>query len=279
MILICILARIFLGEKLTIVHLFALVSSILGVFLISQPTFLFDKQKITNFDIFNKTLNQDYFNNSLINDLNNINCSSSTSSLTTVNVRIHFNGYDESIVNENYLNHTLKLISENIESDWELNKLNKNDSIMILIDKNCNKNNHHVRNQILGISAALTCTLASSFVSILIKKLSNKHVHYSLVICYAGYIGLPITLLISGILLITKFEKKNLHILNNSNALLIEIIYSVSSAIIGVFAQVLMNLSIKYYDASKISMIKSSDVLLAFIFQFLILNIYPNIFR
>ena len=279
MILICILARIFLGEKLTIVHLFALVSSILGVFLISQPTFLFDKQKITNFDIFNKTLNQDYFNYSLINDLTNINCSSSTSSLTTVNVRIHFNEYDESIVNENYLNHTLKLISQNIESDWELNKLNINDSIMILIDKNCNKNNHHVRNQILGVGAALLATFSSSFVSILLKKLSNKHVHYSLTICYAGYIGLPVSLMISGILILTKLEKKDPAILYNTNALLIDTFYAISSAIIGVFAQVLMNLSVKYYDASKISMLKSSDVLFAFLFQFLLLNIYPNIFR
>lgn len=57
-IFVTIFARFFLKEKLTFVHLMALIVTMIGVFLISQPEFLFSKEKIANIGLndFNSTL-------------------------------------------------------------------------------------------------------------------------------------------------------------------------------------------------------------------------------
>jgi drug/metabolite transporter (DMT)-like permease len=140
------------------------------------------------------------------------------------------------------------------------------------------QNNHSNLNYLVGISIALLAAMCSSVVTIVLKKLSNQSVHYSITIAYAAYFGLPISLLISILSYLTGLTKKDLSILSDQVEFLSQIGFSLLSALFGTFSQILMNVSLNYEDASKVSLFRSTDVFFAFILQYFFLNIHSNMF-
>ena len=128
----------------------------------------------------------------------------------------------------------------------------------------------------IGILIALCCAFCSSTVQVLLKKLSTEKVHYSVVIIYVTYIGIPVTFLISLAMVLTGFSHKqfpkNLHLMP------MQILYVTVGGALGVISQILLNLSLKYEQASKVAILRTLDVFLTFLFQYLFLNISVDIF-
>ncbi|CAF0810789.1 unnamed protein product [Brachionus calyciflorus] len=186
--IIAILSRLILKEKLTLCHLVALVMTSMGVILITQPSFLIQKN-------------------------------TSNSTLT---------------------------IGEEIQIK-----------------------------RIMGISFALIGACCAATVSILLKKLANKKVHYSVSIIYASYLGLPICSLISIILLYTGNEKKPEI---DTISLIYQYLMAILSGLVGLFAQVCINLAVITEDVTKVSLVKSSDLFFSFILQYFLLDIHSNLY-
>lgn len=129
---------------------------------------------------------------------------------------------------------------------------------------------------LIGVIFAISSACFSSGVAILLKKLSNHKVHFSVAIVYASYFGLPFTIALSAFALITGVERKNAELYSTWDSLLWQCGYSLTSAACGVFSQILMNLSLKYEEASKISIIRTSDLFFTFLLQLIILDIHSN---
>ena len=128
----------------------------------------------------------------------------------------------------------------------------------------------------IGILIALGCALCGSIVQIILKKLSTEKVHYSIVIIFGTYVGIPVTFLISLILIVLKISHQNFP--NNLHMIPLQLFHVIIGGILGVMSQILLNFSLKYEDASKIAIIRTLDVLLTFFLQYLFLNISIDIF-
>ena len=138
------------------------------------------------------------------------------------------------------------------------------------------QDNHSNLSYLIGILIALLAAMCSSVVTIVLKKLSNQNVHYSISTAYSAYFGIPVGLTISIISYSTGIEKMDLSIINDKVEFLSQIGFSLLSAICGTFSQIFMNISLNYEDASKVSLFRSTDVFFAFILQYFFLNIHSN---
>ncbi|RNA00396.1 solute carrier family 35 member G1 [Brachionus plicatilis] len=105
-------------------------------------------------------------------------------------------------------------------------------------------------NRYLGIGFGLVGAFAASVVSILLKKLANNKVHFSIAIIYASYLGFPVCSLISFILLYTGQEVKPY----------IKVGIAVLSAISGLMGQACMNFAFSHEDVTKVSLCVGSSV-------------------
>jgi drug/metabolite transporter (DMT)-like permease len=131
-------------------------------------------------------------------------------------------------------------------------------------------------NTSIGIVIALFCALSSSTVQVVLKKLCTQKVHFSIVIIYVTYVGIPVTFTISLALILTGFSHENFSA--NLHLLPTQILYSCIGGVLGVLSQILLNLSLQYEEASKIAILKTLDVFFTFLFQYLILNISIDMF-
>ena len=118
----------------------------------------------------------------------------------------------------------------------------------------------------------------SAAVIITLKQLANEKVHYSIIAIYASYLGLPFSLGVSAVMSCTGVEKLDQAVLRNPAALMLQVFYSLSSAFAGIFAQVFLNIAMKHEEASKIAIIKSSEFIFTYLFQYLWLNVAENVY-
>jgi drug/metabolite transporter (DMT)-like permease len=196
-----ILSKIILKEKLSISHMFALIFTLIGVFLIAKPTFLFSKYETQT-------------NESEFSDKN-------------------FNNKTDNKSNVPNMNESFKLI--------------------------------------LGISMVFLAAIFFGTCSIVVKKLCNKNVHWSIVTIFPSYFGLPISLALSFIFYFTEFSHTDLK--SELPDLPYHIALSSCSAIFGILGQVFFNISLTCEDPTKVSIAKTSDVFFSYILQLFILNI------
>ena len=129
----------------------------------------------------------------------------------------------------------------------------------------------------LGVTIALVAATASSLVSVLIKKLNNKNVHYSVTIVYAAYFGLPVSAFITIVLYATGVERKDWSLVDTYEKCAHQIAYSLVSALSGTWSQILLNLALKHEEASKVSIMRSTDLFFVFLLQFVFLGILSNL--
>jgi len=237
-VIVSLLARVFLSEKINLAHIVSLIMSMAGVFLIAQPSFLFNKSPIS----FNLTFN-----------LTENNKSNTTLIL------------DEfSIASSNI---TEKMVVRSGDIGGYLNEETK---------------------KITGVCLALISAFAIAFQSIILKKLSNKKVHFSISIVYGCYFGLPVSFLLSILMFLfnndtsligriifcaNKCDQNNLGLM----FVLYQCFFSFTSAVCGVVSQILMNMALDHEDASKVSMLRSTELFFTFLLQYLVLAIFPNL--
>jgi len=194
-------ARIFLKERLTFVHLLVLLMTTIGIFLISQPDFLFTK-------------------------------------LTSNNTSLLFNSTK---TRQSYIN--------NLSSDYI---------------------------KLSGVILALLASFSYTIVALITKKLANMNAHISVICAFFSYFGLPTTIFISTILVVTGLEKRPRLSFDDDYKLAWDIFFATVSAIFGFGGQVLMNMAMQIEDANVVSIFDCFGLIYNFLFQYLLLNIVSN---
>jgi drug/metabolite transporter (DMT)-like permease len=273
------MARIILKEKYSLADLFGLLMTIVGILFIAQPPFMFPrKAKKINENFVDLFLNSSHADSYSLNHF--YNCSS---------IKFHLTDYMSSIANvekklfqfEHGLIRSLNE-TQNLTSLVEFEtKVFLNESMVILRNTSalCGPESESVLKKALGISTAIMGAVALTGVTILLKKLNNRSVHYSVNLAYASYFGFPISLLISIILIATGVEKKNKIFFENPSLIGEQTAYSVASAVCAIYSQFLMVISMRHEEASKACLFRATDLFFTFALQYIILSIKPNLYN
>lgn len=94
---------------------------------------------------------------------------------------------------------------------------------------------------------------------------------------YASYFGIPVTSLISYVLIQNDFAPRDPQLYSTIPSLLEQVGYSVTSALCGTLSQVFINVALRYEDASKVSIYRSTDLFFTYIFQYFLMDISTNL--
>lgn len=129
---------------------------------------------------------------------------------------------------------------------------------------------------IIGIILAIFSAFALSCIFLVLKKLNNCKVHWATSTIYVCWLGIPMSLIISVILIELKLAHKNFE--KEANDLFMDLCYSILSAFFSILGQVLMNICLKYADATQVSIIFTIGVFVTIILQYFILGILIDLY-
>ena len=125
----------------------------------------------------------------------------------------------------------------------------------------------------IGLIVALCDAFLWSGSQIIVKKLCNKKVHFSINAVYTSYIGLPLSLILSCILVYTGHSNL-IHIIRNDwSNFKWNLFYCFCVSTLGVGNMIIINLAMELEEASKIAIIKTTDLFFIFALQYFFLNI------
>ncbi|CAF0974644.1 unnamed protein product [Brachionus calyciflorus] len=123
----------------------------------------------------------------------------------------------------------------------------------------------------LGISMTFLGSFFTSVAFLILKKLSNSKVHWAYSTICVTWFGFPLSILISIILIKLGIYHRDID--NEISELPMDIFYSFLASCLSLVTQIFLNKSFKYEDATKIAIIKTTDVFFSFLLQFLLLGI------
>lgn len=130
---------------------------------------------------------------------------------------------------------------------------------------------------ISGLVLALGAAVFVSFGTILLKKLAVRKIDYTFNIIYLSYLGIPVTLFVSVLIRLFAIEDRPLApFLQDKSSLVWQCVFVSISATCSNLAQIFLNLALGYEDPAKVSIIRINDLLITFILQSVILNIFSN---
>jgi drug/metabolite transporter (DMT)-like permease len=129
-----------------------------------------------------------------------------------------------------------------------------------------------------GCILALSGALSFAFVNVILKYLAIKKAHLSVVLLYATYYGIPTSVLTCLVMILTGLEERKDFSIIESQVLKNDFYLAIVAGLISVLSQILINLAIQLEDASKVSIIKSTDLIFTFFFQYICLGIQQNFF-
>lgn len=179
-----ILGKVILKEKFGVQHFFALLLAIIGVMLMTKPTFLFKR------------------------------------------------------------NIVLTNLTENVTSE----------------NNSCSAVRHYTNtstyDRIIGISLALVGAFGTGVIHIIIKKLCLNKIHFGVSTLYGSFLGLPSSILTSFLLIITGANHQNFRC--EIKHLPFDIAFGLIGGAISVLAIVLMNISLKFEDATKVAFVRTT---------------------
>lgn len=207
LIITAILSRIFLKEKLTIAHIFAIILTIIGTIFVTKPSFLFSIEDLAVYDYSNLS---EYLSNSSSNST--------------------------------------------------------------ILNLGNNQNNYYF---VIGIILTFVGTFSTSCIFLILRKLNNSNVHWTTNTFYGSLFGLPVSLVISVILYLGEINKIDF---SDKKSLLIDLICSSIGGVFSSIGQIFLNLSLKYEDPTKISIIKASDIFISIFLQYVFLNIKIDLY-
>jgi drug/metabolite transporter (DMT)-like permease len=215
-----VLARIFLKEKITLAHFIALILTIIGVLFICKPSFLFSM------------INPKYLKKAT-HVLNATNCTLlSTTTISTSTILTN-------------------LVVPNMHNDTLRNSLE-------VVNINCSSQNEEDLKDlktIIGISLTFIGAFASSCVYLVLKKLSNSKVHWASNTIYVCWFGTPFSIMISLFLISQNLMHKNFE--QEKKDLPLDFFYSIIGSCLSITGQIFLNISLKYEDATKITIVKT----------------------
>lgn len=131
--------------------------------------------------------------------------------------------------------------------------------------------NRNISESVLGVVLVLIGAVCMSFAQVSIRKLCLKKVHFSVTSIYPAYIGLPASILISVVLVLTNTSHKNIN--EEADTLILQIFYSFCGGILGTMGIIFLNHALRHEDATKIGMTKTLGVIFSFILQYFLLGI------
>jgi len=123
----------------------------------------------------------------------------------------------------------------------------------------------------IGVLFALVSATCTSSVFILLKKLSNAKVHWASSTIYVCWGGLPLSILLSLFLVYQGSYHQNVEL--ELDDLPMDIFYSIFSSGLSLTGQILLTLAFIYEDATKLAVLKTTDVLFACLLQYLLLGV------
>ena len=88
---------------------------------------------------------------------------------------------------------------------------------------------------------------------------------------YPSFVGLPTSIIIS--LLFLSFDSKSENYSEENPSLMLHLTYSIIGGLLGITAICCLSKSLEYEEASRVSIFRMTDVIFAFLFQYLLLNI------
>jgi drug/metabolite transporter (DMT)-like permease len=128
---------------------------------------------------------------------------------------------------------------------------------------------------IIGYSLALFGTFALSNTFIFVKKLTNKNIHFSIIVFYFCLVGLILSLVISSCLILSGFTHETWEL--GKQFLLRDISLGIVSGLCQIFGHICFTLAIKSENANKIALFRTLDILIAYLIEYFILKIIPNL--
>jgi drug/metabolite transporter (DMT)-like permease len=128
----------------------------------------------------------------------------------------------------------------------------------------------------LGLIVALCDAFLWSGSQIIVKKLCNKKVHFSINAVYTSYIGLPLSLILSCILVYTGHSNLIYIIRNDWLNFKWNLFYCLCVSTLGVGNMIIINFAMELEEASKIAIIKTTDLFFIFALQYFFLNIQSD---
>lgn len=123
----------------------------------------------------------------------------------------------------------------------------------------------------LGVGLVVGASFFFGLLSIIIKKLSNSNVHWSVTTIYSAYYGILVGLPISILMYVLGYSHQNLK--DEIPQIPMQFFYSVLAGIFGLLGTIFVNKALDNEDPTKVSIVKTSDVLIAFVLQLFILNV------
>jgi drug/metabolite transporter (DMT)-like permease len=129
---------------------------------------------------------------------------------------------------------------------------------------------------VIGVILAIVSAFTLSCIFLVLKKLNKCKVHWAVSTIYVCWSGIPMSLILSIILIQLKMAHKNFE--KESYDLFMDIFYSVMSALVSILGQVLMNIALKYEDATKVSIIFTLGVFVTIVLQYFILGILIDLY-
>ena len=127
---------------------------------------------------------------------------------------------------------------------------------------------------ILGVSLGILSTVAIGSAFILIKKLTNKEVHFSVIIFYLSAIGCIICSFVSVALFLTGVIHKQWVF----EFLYRDICFAVIAGLVNFLGHICFTYALIRENANTISIMRTLDILIAFLLEYLVFGIIPNYF-
>ena len=124
----------------------------------------------------------------------------------------------------------------------------------------------------IGVFLAVASAILLGISHVITKKLHEINVHYAAILFFPSCVGLPIGLILSLVLYNLKISHTNWDLISTSK-LQLHILYSFVSGFLGTMAAIFLNWALDREDATKVSIIKTTDVFFTYLLQYLALNI------
>lgn len=254
-----VIARLVLKEKLILCHLVSMCLNIAGVLFILRPNQLFGS-KTEEKQQHNFIINETVWRNArqVLNYGNNGGNNGSLVFNNDTKVNHLHNHYDGST----------PTLAPSFLSSWGL------------------KIGESQFDTMMGVALVLTSATSQSIAQVMIRKLSLAKIHFSLMVAYPAYIGLPASILVSVLLRLYRMSlpshsNKNTSFSNSSSSFcsfLSDVqaehwLMAFGSGLCGCVGVICLNKALQYEDPTKVGMIKMSGVFFSFLFQYVFLDV------
>ena len=131
--------------------------------------------------------------------------------------------------------------------------------------------NRTMAETIFGVSLVLISSFCMSTSQVIVRKLCLSKVHFSVTSIYPALCGLPASIIISMLLIITK--SSNIHLEDEAGILPMQFVYSFIAGLFGTAGLIFLNKALHTEDATRVGMMKTMGVFFSFILQYIMLGV------